>query len=376
MKLSQIALVSATAVGAALAAPAAQTTVTEHVHQEHTATVRAAVYVDNGSTYTSLTTEQPSDAVATATASASEAGATSAASEATGSVVVVVTTLYGSGAASSAPVSSAESTSSAPLVTAVAQKAAAVSETASESSEAATSVAATSSAASSADAGTSAAETSVAASTSSSAAPETTTVAATSESSTSSTSSPAKTSTSAAETSSSAAAETSTSTSSPAATSSASSTSSSAAASSTSGSSSFASAILQAHNDKRSLHQDTSSLSWSDELASYAQDYADNYDCSGTLTHSGGPYGENLAAGYSDTGAVDAWYSEIKSYDWSDPNYSSSTGHFTQLVWKSTSEVGCGIKSCGSGTGDYVICSYKSAGNVIGSFAENVKSLN
>ncbi|CAR30441.1 CAP domain-containing protein [Lachancea thermotolerans CBS 6340] len=362
MKLSQIALVSATAVGAALAAPAAQTTVTEHVHQEHTATVRAAVYVDNGSTYTSLTTEQPSDAVATATASASEA---------TGSVVVVVTTLYGSGAASSAPVSSAESTSSAPLVTAVAQKAAAVSETASESSEAATS-----SAASSADAGTSAAETSVAASTSSSAAPETTTVAATSESSTSSTSSPAKTSTSAAETSSSAAAETSISTSSPAATSSASSTSSSAAASSTSGSSSFASAILQAHNDKRSLHQDTSSLSWSDELASYAQDYADNYDCSGTLTHSGGPYGENLAAGYSGTGAVDAWYSEIKSYDWSDPNYSSSTGHFTQLVWKSTSEVGCGIKSCGSGTGDYVICSYKSAGNVIGSFAENVKSLN
>lgn len=146
-------------------------------------------------------------------------------------------------------------------------------------------------------------------------------------------------------------------------------------ATSSSGSSDFASQILEAHNNKRSLHKDTPSLSWSDELASYAQDYADKYDCSGTLTHSGGKYGENLAVGYDATGSVDAWYNEIDSYDYSNPTFSSSTGHFTQVVWKSSTELGCGIKKCGSYWGSYVICSYNPAGNYLGKFADNVEPL-
>lgn len=139
--------------------------------------------------------------------------------------------------------------------------------------------------------------------------------------------------------------------------------------------SSFASSMLDEHNAKRALHKDTPTLSWSDELASYAQNYADDYDCSGSLTHSGGPYGENLAIGYGTTGAVDAWYSEIKDYSFSNPDYSSSTGHFTQVVWKSTTKVGCGIKQCGGVWGDYIICSYDPAGNMLGTFASNVEPL-
>ncbi|CDO93499.1 unnamed protein product [Kluyveromyces dobzhanskii CBS 2104] len=162
-------------------------------------------------------------------------------------------------------------------------------------------------------------------------------------------------------------------------TSSASSTSSTAAAttsaSSDSSLSSFASGMLDEHNAKRSLHKDTPSLSWSADLASYAQNYADNYDCSGSLTHSGGQYGENLALGYGTTGAVDAWYNEIKDYDFSSGDYSSSTGHFTQVVWKSTTKVGCGIKECGGVWGDYIICSYDPAGNMLGDFASNVEPL-
>lgn len=146
-------------------------------------------------------------------------------------------------------------------------------------------------------------------------------------------------------------------------------------ASSTSGLSTFASTVLNEHNVKRALHEDTPALSWSDTLATYAQNYADAYDCSGTLTHSGGSYGENLALGYDAAGAVDAWYNEISGYDWSDPNYSSSTGHFTQVVWKSSTQLGCGIKACGGAWGSYVICSYNPAGNYIGEFAENVEPL-
>lgn len=152
-------------------------------------------------------------------------------------------------------------------------------------------------------------------------------------------------------------------------------TSTSSATSNTDTLSDNASILLSAHNNKRSLHKDTPSLTWSTELETYAQNYADQYDCSGTLVHSGGPYGENLALGYGIEGSVDAWYNEIEYYDYNNPGFSENAGHFTQVVWKSSTEVGCGIKSCGGVWGDYVICSYKPAGNVIGEFAENVMPL-
>ena len=140
-------------------------------------------------------------------------------------------------------------------------------------------------------------------------------------------------------------------------------------------SSDFEPSMLNEHNVKRALHVNTPDLTWSNTLAAYAQAYADNYDCSGVLTHSGGQYGENLALGYGTTGAVDGWYDEISDYDYSNPGFSEAAGHFTQVVWASSSQVGCGIKSCGDVWGDYVICSYEEAGNVIGEFSENVLSL-
>ncbi|CCK69274.1 sterol-binding protein KNAG_0C01610 [Huiozyma naganishii CBS 8797] len=145
--------------------------------------------------------------------------------------------------------------------------------------------------------------------------------------------------------------------------------------SSNSGLSDFANELLNEHNAKRALHQNTPSLTWSDELASYAQNYANSYDCSGNLVHSGGPYGENLSQGYGIAGAVDAWYDEISQYNYGNPGFSENTGHFTQVVWKSTTQVGCASKSCGSYWGDYVICSYQSAGNFGGQYADNVQPL-
>ncbi|KAH3666004.1 hypothetical protein OGAPHI_004193 [Ogataea philodendri] len=140
----------------------------------------------------------------------------------------------------------------------------------------------------------------------------------------------------------------------------------------TSSSSDFQSQILNEHNAKRELHG-VDALTWDDTLAQYAQAYADKYDCSGTLTHSGGQYGENLALGYSTTGTVDAWYSEGDNYD-----YGSSCSvydHFTQVVWKSTTKVGCGYKHCNSYWGTYVVCSYDPAGNFVGECDSNVLPL-
>ncbi|ABN67684.2 predicted protein [Scheffersomyces stipitis CBS 6054] len=135
----------------------------------------------------------------------------------------------------------------------------------------------------------------------------------------------------------------------------------------------FAQSILDAHNQKRADHG-VSALTWSDDLYQYAQNYANGYSCSGSLVHSGGKYGENLAVGYSSgVTAFDAWYVEGDDY-----NYNAATqwDHFTQVVWKGTTQLGCAYKDCSAENwGKYVICSYNPPGNVIGQIKENVLPL-
>lgn len=135
----------------------------------------------------------------------------------------------------------------------------------------------------------------------------------------------------------------------------------------------FAKNILDAHNKYRALHG-VGDLSWAEGPYDYAKNNADSYDCSGVLTHTHGQYGENLAAGFS-TGesAVTAWYDEIKDYDWSNPD---TYDHFTQLIWKSSTQVGCAYKDCtAEGWKKYIVCEYNPVGNVIGQLEENVLPL-
>mgnify|MGYP001321621815 CR=1 FL=1 len=142
-------------------------------------------------------------------------------------------------------------------------------------------------------------------------------------------------------------------------------------------SSGFEADILNAHNEKRALHG-IQSLAWNDTLAKYAADYAaSTFSCNNVkLVHSNGPYGENLAAGYSGGyKPVDAWYDEIKQYDFSNPGFNEATGHFTQLVWKSTSQVGCAKVTCDNSWSQYTICEYSNTrGNVVGTDSKTGKS--
>ena len=84
--------------------------------------------------------------------------------------------------------------------------------------------------------------------------------------------------------------------------------------------------------------------------------------------------GENLAWYWSSRGPVDVgtrptddWYAEIKDYSWSAPGFGMNTGHFTQVVWKGTTKLGCGR------SGDYITCRYCDVGgNMMGAFPQNV----
>ncbi|KAG0677129.1 hypothetical protein C6P41_002201 [Kluyveromyces marxianus] len=133
----------------------------------------------------------------------------------------------------------------------------------------------------------------------------------------------------------------------------------------------FKTEILDLHNSLRAKHS-AGPLQWDSNLASKAQDYANTYVCDGQLKHSTLPYGENLALGYNTTAATMAWYDEYKLYDFSNGQFSTQTGHFTQLVWKNSTKLGCAYLICGKYYGQYTICEYDPPGNIVGQFQQNV----
>jgi uncharacterized protein YkwD len=135
-----------------------------------------------------------------------------------------------------------------------------------------------------------------------------------------------------------------------------------------------AKAIVDAHNRARARHC-APPLVWSPKIAASALRWANTIRDRGCkLGHSGGQYGENLAAGT--VGMLDAaavvgmWYDEVKRYSFRSGGFSMTTGHFTQVVWRGTKEVGCGRSDC-NGL-DVWICQYDPPGNVENQFRENV----
>lgn len=66
------------------------------------------------------------------------------------------------------------------------------------------------------------------------------------------------------------------------------------------------------------------------------------------------------------------------NYNYSNPGFSAEPGHFTQVVWKNSTQLGCGaaqgVKTLNGRQYNafYVVCHYAPAGNVTGQFPENV----
>lgn len=130
--------------------------------------------------------------------------------------------------------------------------------------------------------------------------------------------------------------------------------------------------VLEESNVYRCMHG-VPALAWSDDIAMSAQTWANRGTCD-TLKHDPSwDGGENIywaspAPAPSDWyTAVDSWYSEIKkTHGGLVPSYDPDVGHYTQLVWKASRNLGCG--TC-KGT---IVCRYTPAGNVQGEFQSNV----
>ena len=67
------------------------------------------------------------------------------------------------------------------------------------------------------------------------------------------------------------------------------------------------------------------------------------------------------------------WYNEVKDYDFqSKPIYNPKCGHFTQVIWSSSKEVGLGKATSSNGM-SFVVARYSPAGNNLNEFENNIK---
>ena len=116
-----------------------------------------------------------------------------------------------------------------------------------------------------------------------------------------------------------------------------------------------------AHNQRRKLHC-VPPLTWSNQLAQSAQSYANM-----CILDKHGSTGENMADSWSEINGhpvlpastdrrafENTWYCENKNYDFVNPTFKGGftsncqnvNGHFTQVVWKDTRELGCRRATC------------------------------
>jgi len=125
--------------------------------------------------------------------------------------------------------------------------------------------------------------------------------------------------------------------------------------------------FLRVHNDARA-RVGVAPLRWSSELARYAQQWADQLAASGQFKHRppGSGYGENLFGGSVGYGPADAarhWLEEKSAYNGGPitPQNFNTVGHYTQMVWSGSTEVGYGMATGRNGV--VVVANYAPAGN-------------
>ncbi|TGZ59613.1 hypothetical protein CRM22_008979 [Opisthorchis felineus] len=142
--------------------------------------------------------------------------------------------------------------------------------------------------------------------------------------------------------------------------------------------------VLHTHNRYRAMHGvpdlkrsatlDSLALNWAKELRKTGRPAYWEHEYGNSLV------GENVADRITENGKitgqtlVEKWYKESELYDYStEPNSVEYVGHFTQMIWKGSKEIGVGFApSRDSPNRAFIVCFYNPPGNAIGEYRANV----
>jgi len=139
----------------------------------------------------------------------------------------------------------------------------------------------------------------------------------------------------------------------------------------------FQGQVLARHNELRVRHR-VGKASWHAGCAAHAKKWCQHLADTGKFEHSkNSGYGENIYKSWgsgvdSNLGkdVSNSWYSEVNDYNFRQGGYQSGTGHFTQMVWKASTGLGCSYATKGNEV--VVCCNYSPQGNWMNRFDDNV----
>jgi len=133
--------------------------------------------------------------------------------------------------------------------------------------------------------------------------------------------------------------------------------------------------VLAAHNAERAK-LGVPALSWSPALAADAARWAAHIATLPTLEHDDSLDidGENLWRGsknaYTPEDMVNLWIDEKAAFkngvfpDVSTSGQWEDVGHYTQVVWRTTAQVGCALVNAAGGEDEILVCRYMEGGNI------------
>ncbi len=133
---------------------------------------------------------------------------------------------------------------------------------------------------------------------------------------------------------------------------------------------------VKMHDTARAAVGITKKMEWSNDLAAYAQAWADQLvrNGDGKIPHNPeNKYGECIYWGSGEllstvVAAVSSWESEKKDYQYGEftGNEKPIVGHYTQMVWQETTRLGMGKAYDAKNNKTYFVCNYDPKGNFIG----------